>query len=432
MKNSYARILSFILLLFFTFSRCETVLASGLNINQFIQIAIENNKDLQAVKYDISLAKGRLVQAGQWLNPSLNLGNSDDRLFRREGDYTRSVGFSQQFPIAGRIGQQKKVAQVDVAIAIAEIKEAERKLAGEVANSFYGLLITQRRLQQVKHLLPINEKLIRVTHNRLHAAEVSELDANTARLEYQRLLQEKSVLESQQINQLAHLNELLGRPSSSSLLLDEHLPSLVQLPSLIDIQKLALHNRADFQIAWLNLHRAQADIALARAERWSDWTVGLGVDQNKQVVEGAPPQNSNRALNLTLTIPLPLLNTNKGRILEAGAAEIKADAKIQAAQLSIETEVASSYEQVALLQNILKQSQSTSLSLSMRNIHLAQNAYSAGQISLFEVVQAQRQQNDLQMAYLNTLDQYLQAFVKLCSAIGSDRTGMCSHLSRNE
>jgi cobalt-zinc-cadmium efflux system outer membrane protein len=430
MKNFYAQIL-YLLLILFTVSVCENTYANGLNLNQFIQIAIENNKDLQAAKYDISLAKGRLVQAGQWINPSLNLANTDDRLFRREGDYTRSIGFSQQFPIAGRIGQQKKVARVDVAIAIAEIKEAERKLAGEVANSFYGVLITQRRLQQVQHLLPINQKLIRVTHNRLHAAEVSELDANTARLEYQRLLQEKSVLESQQISQLAHLNELLGRPSSSSLLLDVKLPSLVQLPSLIEIQKLAFRNRADFQIAWLNLHRAQADIALARAERWSDWTVGLGVDQSKQVVEGAPPQNSNRALSLTLTIPLPLLNTNKGRILEAGASEIKADAKIQAAQLSIETEVASSYQQVILLQNILKQSQSTSLSLSMRNIHLAQNAYSAGQISLFEVVQAQRQQNDLQMAYLDTLNQYLQALVKLCNSIGSHGAGMCSQLSRN-
>jgi cobalt-zinc-cadmium efflux system outer membrane protein len=429
MRNSYARILCF--LLFFTFGICKASFASELKLNQFIKIAIENNKDLQAAKYDISLAKGRLVQAGQWINPNLNLANTDDRLFRREGDYTRSIGFSQQFPIAGRIGQQKKVARVDVVIAIAEIKEAERKLAGEVANSFYGLLIAQRRLQQIKHLLPINQKLIRVTHNRLHAAEVSELDANTAKLEYQRLLQEKSVLESQQINQFAHLNELLGRPSSSPLLLDEKLPSLVQLPSLREIQKLALRNRADFQIAWLNLHRAQADIALARAERWSDWTVGLGIDQSKQVVEGAPPQNSNRALSLTLTIPLPLLNTNKGRILEAGAAEIKADAKIQAVQLFIETEVASSYQQVILLQSILKQSQSTSFSLSMRNIHLAQNAYSAGQISLFEVVQAQRQQNDLQMAYLDTLNQYLQALVKLCNSIGNDGAGMCSHLSRN-
>ncbi|MHB1948629.1 MAG: TolC family protein [Gammaproteobacteria bacterium] len=423
MKHNYARSLWFFVILFFAFTVCKTAAAAGLKLDQLTQIAIQNNKDLQAAKYNISLAKARMVRAGQWNNPSLNLANTDDRFFTAEGEYTRSIGFSQQFPIAGRIGKQKKVARVDVAIAIEEIQDAERKLKIDVANSFYSLLITEHRLQQINRLLPVNLKLIRVTHNRLHAAEVSELDANTARLEYQRLLQEKSVLGSKRINQLSHLNELLGRPAFSFLSLDDKFPSFAPLPKLTEMQTWALGNRPDFKIAWLSLHRAQADAALARAERWADWTISAGVEQSKIVVQGAPRQNSDRALGLTLSIPLPLLNTNSGRILEAGAAAIQADAKIRAAQLSIETEVASSYQQVLLLKNTLKQSQDQSLS--KRNIKLAQQAYGVGQISLLEVVQVQRQQNDLQMAYLDTLDQYFQALIKLWGAVGINSIPIC-------
>jgi cobalt-zinc-cadmium efflux system outer membrane protein len=425
MKHNYTRSLWLFVILFSALTICKTTFAAGLNLNQFMQIAIQNNKDLQAAKYNISLAKARMVRAGQWNNPSLTLGNTDDRFFRDEGEYTRSVGFTQQFPIAGRIGKQKNVARVDVAIAIAEIKDAERKLKNGVANSFYSLLITDQRLQQVNRLLPVNQKLIRVTHNRLHAAEVSELDANTARLEYQRLLQVKSVLESKKISQLSNLNELLGRAPTSALLLDDKLPALSQLPRLIEMQTWALRNRSDFKIAWLSLHRAQADAVLARAERWADWTISAGVEQSKIVVQGAPPQNSDRALGLTLSVPLPLLNSNSGRILEAGTAEMQADAKIRSAQLSIETEVASSYQQVILLKDTLRQSQNQSLSLSTRNVKLAHQAYGIGQISLFEVVQVQRQQNDLQMAYLDTLDQYLQAIIKLCSALGNSNIAIC-------
>jgi cobalt-zinc-cadmium efflux system outer membrane protein len=393
---------------------------SGLTLNQLNQLAIQNNKDLKAAKYNVTLATARLVQAGLWPNPNLNLADTTDRAFSNQGEYTRSVGFSQAFPIAGRIGRQKDVARVDVAIAMAEIKDAERKLKGEVATGFYVLVITDHRLQQLNSLLSISEKLMRVTHKRYHAAEVSELDANTAKLEYQRLLQEKRVLESQRISQIVQLNQLLGRSPTTPLRVNETIPRSVQLPKLPALQEAAIQQRPDMQATWLNLNRAQAAQQLARAERWADWTIGLGFEQSKLVVDGAPPQKSNRALSLNLSIPLPLLNSNQGRIAEAGAAGTQAHMKLQALKLTIEAEVASNYGLLQSLQRVLQSSQSNSLTLTARNVKLAREAYNNGQISLMEVVQAQRQQNDLQIAYLNTLDQYLQALVKLQIAMGGD------------
>ena len=57
---------------------------------------------------------------------------------------------------------------------------------------------------------------------------------------------------------------------------------------------------------------------------------------------------------------------------------------------------------------------------------LAQQGYSQGLIPVFDVVQAQRQQADLNATYLTTLDQYLQVLVRLHTAIGDylHTTGM--------
>src|SRR5262245_22536250 len=103
-----------------------------LTLNELTHIAIQNNNDLKAAQYNISLAKARLTQAGLWPNPSLNLLNTDDKLLTNEGEYTRSAGFSQAFPLSGRIGKQKNVARVDVALARAEIRNAKRLLKGAV------------------------------------------------------------------------------------------------------------------------------------------------------------------------------------------------------------------------------------------------------------------------------------------------------------
>lgn len=109
------------------------------------------------------------------------------------------------------------MARLDVLKAVAEIREAERQLSAKVANAFYTAVITERRIQQVNYLLQINQELVDVIHNRYHAAEISKLDENAARIEYLRIVQEKHLLRSLRISQYAILNQLMGREANSSL-----------------------------------------------------------------------------------------------------------------------------------------------------------------------------------------------------------------------
>lgn len=406
--------LSFLFLLFNSPVHSEKTI----HLDKIIQIALQNNKDLKVAKHNVDIAKARLIHAGQYPNPRLNLSNSDDTLFSNEGEYARSIGISQEFPVAGRIGNQENVAQVDIEIALAEINNAERKLKGEIASGFYTLFIIDSRIEKINAFLIVTKKLMGVTRKRYSAAEVSELDVNAAQLEYERLLQERSLLENQHITQIAKLNELLGGCLSSSLVIDKKLPEVFVLQNFDEQMNLAFKLRPDLRIALLSIDRAKVDNELAHAQKWEDWTVGVGVEQDKQVISGAPPQKPDNKLSLNLSIPLPLLNTNQGRIRETTALHAQALSKVDAIKLTIQTEVEKAYSEVQALKNIIDQFNKNSLRLSRKNSLLAQNAYNNGQISFLEVVQAQRQQNDLQSLYLNTLDQYLQAFVKLQTAIG--------------
>ena len=392
--------------------------AAGMTLPQAIDIAVQSNKDLQAARYAVQQARARLLQAGLPSNPRLDIAARNDLLFGNKGEYTASVGISQQFPVAGRIARQKEVARVDVALAQAEIRQAELKLAGDVTSGFYRVLALNRQLEIRERLIDADQKLVLGTRNRFKAAEVSELDVNAAQLELQRLMQERALLLSQRMTQLAQLNQLLGRSATQAIALDDTLPSSEALPSLADLQRQALAVRPDLRFALLNADRARADQALARAQRWEDWTVGVGLEQGRQVIDGAPPQGSSRALGLSLSIPLPLRNQNQGRIAEAAAAGTQADARIEALKLSISNEVASAYAEAERLQQAISTYQGSMLTLSARNVRLAQQGYNQGLISIVEVVQAQRQQGELNMAYLNTLDQYLQALARLRIATG--------------
>lgn len=420
MKNNTVRRFSWLVLVLMLSSFTAT--GKSLTLQEITQIAIANNKDLKAARYNVSIARSRLVQAGLWPNPSFNLLSNDDRLFNNEGEYSRSGNFTQAFPISGRIAKQKTVARLDVMKAISEIREAERQLSVKVANAYYASVITEHRMQQVNYLLQINQELVNVIHNRYHAAEISQLDDNAARIEYLRIVQDKHLLHSLRISQNATLNQLMGRAANSSLSLNVDLTTGQQLPELSFLKALALKNRPDRQAMVLSISRANADRRLAKAERFADWTVGLGIQQDKIVVEGGPKQPPDRTLGVNLSVPIPLLNRNQGRILEASNTGTQAMMALRALDLSIETEVASNYAQLKVLQVSLKETQLLSLNLGVNNVKLARESYENAQISLLNVLQVQKQQNDLQMTYLNTLEKYFQVYVALCTAIGHGKT----------
>src|SRR5260370_16073068 len=206
--------------------------AEGLALRQVIATALSGNKDLQAARFVAAQARARLAQAGLLPNPRLELANKNDALLSNEGEYTASIGFSQQFPVAGRIARQKDVARIDVDLAFAEIKEAEWKLAGEIANSFYAAMALNRQIEARNRLIEVDQKLLDAARRRFSAAEVSELDVNTAQLDLQRVSQERALLSGERTAQLEHLNQQLGTNAAQPLVLEDTMPSTETLPTL--------------------------------------------------------------------------------------------------------------------------------------------------------------------------------------------------------
>ncbi len=396
--------------------------SSKLSLQQLIEIARQDNKDLQAARYAVEIGQARLLQAGRKSNPRLEVSGGSDAVFKNEGEYNATVGISQEFPIAGRVLRQQDVARVDVALAEAEISDAERRLAGEIAASFYRLVVVKQQIAVREHLIEIEQKLATVTQDRLRAAEVSELDVNTVQLDLQRLQQERARFLSQEQTLVATLNQQVGRPASSPLEVAATTPGIESLNSVQLQQAKGLELRPDLRMAMLQADRAGAEKALAQSQRWEDWTVGLGVQQDRIAVGGAPSQASDRSLMLSFSIPLPLLNNNQGAIAEARATERQAHARIEALTLSIDTGIASTHAEASRLAELLRKYRDTSLAISERNVQLAQRGYTQGVVSILEVTQSLRQEADLNVAYLETLDQYLDALVRLHTAVG-DYTG---------
>ena len=391
---------------------------SALNLSQLIELARRDNKNLQAARFVIDISRARLLQTGLRANPRLGISARSDFLFGNDGEHGGALSLSEDFPIAGRLLREKDVARVDVALAETEVADAERHLAGEVAADVYRVLILDRQIAARSALIEIETGLAATTRERYKAAEVSELDVNTIEIDRQRLLQERALAQGQREQRLLSLNTRLGRAAATPLQIDEPLPKLDALPGLPKLQAQALEHRADLRGALLAADRARAEQALAHASRWQDWTLSLELAQDKQVIIGAPPQGTSHSIGVSVSIPLPLFNKGQGMVEAAQASEGQAQAKIDSLRLDINSEVAGAHAEATRLQSVLGQYAQQLLPISANNVSLAQQGYRQGLIPIFDVVQVQRQQAELNTIYLQTLDQYLQALVRLHTAVG--------------
>ena len=391
-----------------------------LRVRELITIARKDNKDLQAACYAIDTARAKLQGTGLRANPKLDVSARSDFLFRNEGEYATTIGISQQFPITGRLLHEKDVARVDIALAQTEIEEAQRRVANDVRSAVNRLIVLDRQIASRESLMTVEAQLVKTTRHRFKVAEVSELDVNTAQLDLQRTVQERNGLQSQRQAQVVALNTLLGRPPSAALDIDTSIPDATALPGLEALQQQAITSRPDLHSALLTSDRADAEMRLARDSRWEDWTVGLELSQDKQVITGAPPQGVNRAIGVTVSIPLPFYNKGQGLIAQAQASGDQAQARIAALRETIAGDVAGAHGEATRLQASLSQYGQKVLPISARSVRLSQLGYSQGLIPVFDVVQAQRQQAELNATYLTTLDAYLQALARLHLAVGDD------------
>ena len=386
-------------------------------LHDVVRASLAGNLDLRAAKYEVEKARGRLIQAGLWPNPSVEFGFRADLLGNNEGERTVSAGFVQAFPITGRLKFARQVSRVDVAQAMVEIRNRERLLIGEVQRDFLTALLLRQQIAANREFIGVNRDFVTLFEQRLKKAEVSEVEVNLARVELQRVELETAVLEADLSSRELAVKQRLGIGPAGALRLDGDVENLAAKFRPEKYQPTMVVNRPDLRLVELSVDRAQAEIRLARAEAWQDWSVGLDYE-NDRTTDDPNGLGSNNFSGLKFSIPLALWNRNQGKVHEQQAAADQARQQIEALRLSIRTEIATSIAQATKLREVVGTYQTTLLPTLASTTELLKKGLKEGLTDATRLVQAQQQRATLRASYLAAYTSYVQALVELETASG--------------
>lgn len=394
--------------------------SQDLILEEAIQEALANNQELKAKRQELEAAKAQLLKA-VWPNPELETGLATDALTGSEGENEWEAGISQAIPWSGRLRYQQQAAAKLIERTSWDIQDRQRLLTLDVTKAFTQVMALQEQLKVLEFLIQLNRQLVETAEARFAKGEVSQVEVQVAKVEFQQDRVEKKHLQAELKTATSTLNLLLGRPTATT-------PSVVigqftYQPVALDAQRLtrwALVNRPDVMMLDADIRQAEALIKLAQASRFEDLKASAFFQrsQGRLEVNEAQVKDDDKLLGFKVSIPLPVFDQKKGDIKEASARSEAAKITKEFIMLRVEREMEQLIAQMTALQEIVGLYEQEILATLEQSIQTIQDAYAQGQVSFFEVIQTEERLISFKRSYVEALTNYVNTRAALQAALG--------------
>ncbi|MEG2066534.1 MAG: TolC family protein, partial [Tannerellaceae bacterium] len=249
---------------------------------------------------------------------------------------------------------------------------------------------------------------------RFSLGKIMEVDAIQSRLEagimYNELLQSEVDLH----NAFSDLGLLLGYAGRDTLYRPE---AALKTPSrtfqLSDLMSNAALKRADLVAALKNKEVAARALKVVRRERHTDVDLSIAVSRNGRVHNEEAPAPPFTGVTAGIAVPLKFSAFNKGAVRAARFREQQAELHYQQALLQVQGEVMQSFRRYQTLSVQVQHYEGDLLRQAREVIDGKTYSYNRGEVSLLEVLDAQRTYDDVQSQYIETLFSHSTALVEL-------------------
>ena len=396
---------------------------TGTSFEQLTQIAIAQNKTLQAAREQLRQAEARLTQAGLRPNPSLDFSRSTDALLGGEGDSGFAVTFSQPIEIGGKRTKRIRRAEAELEVMKAEIADAERRLTGQLKEACLQAIDVSARLSFFDRTRQLNRQTVEVMNVRLAAGDASRLDSHLLQAENNRVEAQRLQAESRLIAAMLEIRRLAGIVPDASLSLRPLAPAAPAVRDEVGLVEIALSSRPDLQAARLREALAEAGVDLARSQAVPNLTGSVRYAR-EPVVSRLASATQRRAfdrenvLDFGISIPLPLWNREQGNIREASSKVIQAKAERDALENSIRAEVVTASRRYQSASRTLDLIRTGVVNETQAGFTITQLAYRLGDMRLLDVLVQQRSLVDAQIAELTAEAEAAAAEAELELAVG--------------
>lgn len=289
------------------------------NINEFEQLALQNNPTLKQAQALVQSSAGLARQAGLWPNPSV--GYQGEQI--RGGDFhggEQGTFVQQTIVLGGKLGLRRNVFGQERKVNEVGVEEQKLSVLGGVRTQFYSALAQQRTVEIRQQLLHIAMDAAATAHQLANVGQADAPDILQAEVEAE---QEKLSFAEAQRNYIQAFHQLaatVGAPNMPLALLDGKL----DMPPDIDtahVMENIVQNSPSIRRAEQEATLAEAALKRDKREAVPDLILRAGVQRNFEENPTTARPVGNQGF-VSASIQIPIFNRNQGNV-EAGKGEVE-------------------------------------------------------------------------------------------------------------
>lgn len=304
---------------------------------------LKNNLFLLASQYNIDASKALTIQARIWDNPTisaeLNAYNPERNQYFDIGKQgQKAFGIEQLIYLGGKKRNEIKLAQTNEKLAELQFNDLLRTLKLQLRKSFFTVYYNTKSLETTDKQLVHIEDLINSYSIQAQKGNIPLRDVVRLQSLYLNFKNERMEVVNDNIEEQGNLKLLLN--SKENIVPDVSTEEFNKYTKTIPFdlkafQDDAIANRPDYLVKQKDIEANEINVKWQKSLSIPDITVGATYDQRSGAF--------NKEANLTLGIPLPLWNKNKGNIKYAQTILEQSKIDKQNFDLQLQTEITSAW-----------------------------------------------------------------------------------------
>ena len=381
------------------------MLRQELTADEAVQVALLNNRRLQATYEDLMVAQADLVSAGLLRNPVFD---AEVRFAEGGAGTGLEMALVQDFLDLFYIPLRKRQAGSAFEAAKLRVSGAVIDLAAEVRAAFHTFQASQQTLEMRRQVVAATGASYDLARRLRAAGNISELDlANEQALSEQSKLDLRAA-EAETVHDRERLNRLMGLwgDASAAWTAAARLPEVpAEEVAAEGLERRAVERSLDLRAASMEVQIAGRSVGIATP---------LGLLPEAEIgISAEREPGGDWAAGPAFSLPIPLLNQGQPAVAGARAELRRARQRYAALAVDVRSRARAAREAVAAAREQAEYYRSVVLPLRQKIVEQTQLQYNAMQIGPFQLLLAKQQQIDAGTAYIRSLRAYWLARTQL-------------------
>jgi outer membrane protein, heavy metal efflux system len=301
----------------------------------FQRLAAANNPGLRQAASDVEAARGLMIQAGLYPNPTIGYETNPNN--NNTGSGVQGGFIDQVIKTGGKLTIAVAAARMAMIAAELALKQTRYALATTIRGDFYTLLVAKETVRVNRGLAHFTDEIFRLQADLLgggfaasHEPTALRAQAFIVRLAYKQSIANYIYAWKQLVADMGIRQLPLGA-------VEGQVDRLIPYYDYDEVLAHVLHNHTNILTARANLDQARYNLKFARVTPVPDVEVRADLWKEHMI---QPFQNY---FTLSVGIPFPIWDRNQGNIMNASAAMVRAVEGPHAAEVTLTTNLATAY-----------------------------------------------------------------------------------------